>query len=144
MSEWHCVKTTEDIDSLLTEYGGFHDSSIVEMNYKTGAYVDENGALSYGSDEEKQMTVIFHSQMIKKKLELCFIGVRQFSMAGWQYNYFSEIFDCYLKFHRDSKIDTPYIVWADYAEFSFNDIKLLQEPMTNFIIASNLKWRFAE
>lgn len=34
--EWHKVKERKDINYLLEEYCGFHDSCLVELNYKSG------------------------------------------------------------------------------------------------------------
>lgn len=146
MSNWNIIKTNGDIKVLLEEYCHFHDSCIISMNYETGAFVDDTGAMGYGSQEEKKLHLFFKSQMVPKALELCFIGVRQFCMAGWQDRYFSEIFDCYLSIHTDliPHTEIPLIVWADWSGFSFEKIEILHEPMSNFVIASNLKWRFVE
>ncbi len=77
----------------------------------------------------------------------CFTGVRQFCMAGWQDHYSSDLYDCYLAIRTDlflPRKDTPLIVWADHSGFAMEDIEILREPMTSFVIASHLKWRFAE
>lgn len=41
MSQWNIVKSAEDIEKLIKEYYGFHDSCLVEASYKTGEAVIE-------------------------------------------------------------------------------------------------------
>ena len=38
--DWIEIKNQKDIEKLLAEYGDFHDSCIVVLNYKSGAYAD--------------------------------------------------------------------------------------------------------
>ena len=44
MGDWHNIATQDDIESLLSAYGDFHDACIVEAHFKSGAFVDEASA----------------------------------------------------------------------------------------------------
>ena len=147
MNDWYEIKSTTDIDKLLDQYGGFHDSCLTELYYRSGAYVDSNNAMICEPQASYELHMVFHSQWHKKPLELCFNGVRELHIAGFQDNYFCEILDCYLAFHTDliKGKDDPLIVWADFDGFSPYQIRqenLLHEPAETYVIARNLKWRF--
>lgn len=36
MGDWHNIATQDDIESLLSAYGDFHDACIVEAHFKSG------------------------------------------------------------------------------------------------------------
>ncbi len=144
---WNIVSSQEGIDNLQQEYGGFHDACLVKLEYTTGSYVDENRYMGYGTPKQRVLSMTFHSQWSDRPLELQFGGVRKLSIAGWQEDYFCDIFDCYLRFHTDliPGKEIPLIVWADSASFSpYKDEggPLLDEPITSYVIAETLKWRY--
>lgn len=150
MSEWVTVNSEDDIEYLLNEYDGFHDSCLVSLNYTSGMFVDKEKAMHFGA-QQGELSMIFHSQWVSEPLELCFICVRKYCIAGCQNRYGSEIYDCHLAFHNDLIIgrDNPLIVWADNYGFSpkglwEKDRRILDEPMTSYVIAENLKWRWLE
>ncbi len=148
MSQWNIIKSVADIELLIKEYYGFHDTCLVEAHYKTGEAVNGKGWMLFGSKEDKELHMIFHSQWKDTPLELCFTGVKQCRFAGWTELGSGEILDCYLAIHTDlflPRLDDPLIVWADDMCFSpKDDIEILHEPATSFVIASDLKWRFLE
>lgn len=45
MGDWHNIATQDDIESLLSAYGDFHDACIVEAHFKSGTFVDEASAM---------------------------------------------------------------------------------------------------
>ena len=146
MSEWNIIKTSADIDILIKEYYGFHDTCLVETYYKTGEFVDKNNAMHVASRNKKELHMIFHSQWKDTPLELCFTGVKQCRFGGWTESYGPEILDCHLAIHKDlflPRLNDPLIVWADEMCFSpKDDIEILREPPVSFVIATDLKWRF--
>jgi len=143
---WKQINNQTDIDNLLTEYFGFHDSCICSVEYKSGAKVDEKGSM-HGISEDCALVVRFDSQMPsfhkqpdKKTLELKFIGLRRMNLIGHQDNYFCNIQSCYLSFY------SGYIVWSDDNCFdleNYHDTALLEEPMSTFVVADRLEWQFA-
>lgn len=149
MGEWTAIKTQADIEKLMQCYGGFHDSCLVGLEYRTGAFVDSGRVMCFGLPEHYMLHMCFHSQWEARPLELCFSGVRRFCAAGWQERYGCDIFECSLQIHTDllPGRDDPLIVWADNGGFSpkaLLDRRILDEPMTTYVIASSLKWRFTK
>lgn len=146
MSGWNEITSVADINYLLDQYGGFHDSCLNAMFYHSGSYVDRRFMYSAPS-EEHELHMIFHSQWYEQPLELCFNGVRKCQLIGFESSYFVEILDCYLAYHNDliAGRDDPLIVWANYDGFSpasyFYD-RLLHEPDITYVVAEKLKWRF--
>ncbi len=145
---WNEIKNENDIESIMNEYGGFHDSCIVSVNYHSGAYVDDNGGMANGELLEHSVEMVLHSQW-NNPIELHFIGVRKCSIVGWQDNYFCDIFGAYLSFHTDllgKTRDDKLIVWADYENFNptnYIEEKLISPNAANctYIIAEKLLWR---
>ena len=145
---WNEIKNEIDIESLMKEYSGFHDSCIVSINYHSGAYVDDKGAMANGGLLEHSVEMILHSQC-NKPIELRFTGVRKCNIVGFEDNFFCDIFGAYLNFHRDllgRTRDNKLIVWADCD--SFNPIKYTEETpistngnYSTYVIAEKLFWR---
>ena len=145
---WNEIKNEIDIENLMKEYSGFHDSCIVSINYQSGAFVDDKGAMANGGLLEHSIEMILHSQC-NKPIELRFTGVRKCNIVGWEDNYFCDIFGAYLNFHSDllgTTRDDKLIVWADCD--GFNPINYTEEKpiSTNgnhstYVIAEKLFWR---
>jgi hypothetical protein len=138
---WNIIKNNDDIEHLLEEYCGFHDSCICKADYVSGASVNEDGAMIGSSAETAKLNVNFKSQMVLKTLQLQFIGLRRMNLIGYEENYFSDISSCYLS------MDKGYIVWANNDWFDSEtpcQNKLLSEPMNTFIVADKLQWRFVD
>ena len=145
---WNEIKDRIDIESLMGEYGGFHDSCIVSINYHSGASVDNNGAMANGGLLEHSVEMVLHSQWYKP-IELRFTGVRKCNIVGWQDNYFCDISSVYMDFHsnllgkaRDEKL----IVWADWDCFNpknYTEEETISANGKNctYVIAEKLFWR---
>lgn len=141
--KWNKIENDRDIESLIEKYYGFHDSYISELNYKTGIKKETEGDITLGEAKKNKLYLKFESQYKEKQLELCFIEVRKFNVVGWQENYISEIFECYLKRINDiNHKEKSYIIWADDGDF--NPKNICDEQETIYVIANNLKWRYIE
>jgi len=142
---WNHINNQADIDNLLAEYYDFHDSCICSVDYISGANVNEKGSM-HGINKDCILLMRFDSQMPefdkqpeKKSLELKFIGLRRIDLIGYQDNYFCNISSCYLSFYND------YIIWSDDEYFDpeyYNDATLFKPPMSTYVIADRLEWRF--
>ncbi len=148
MTEWKGVLTDGDIQELLETYGGFHDSCIASLNYRSGYTVNDDGSMNMAQPEDFELSVIFHSQWNPKFIELCFGGVRRMRLVGLQDNNTNEISEAFMGFYEGilpcKYKSTPVksIVWADNADFDVNNIQdPLTEPSETYIIAATLKWR---
>lgn len=45
---WNEIKNETDIENSMKKYYFFHDSCIVSVIYRSGAYVDDNGGMANG------------------------------------------------------------------------------------------------
>ena len=147
MGDWHNIATQDDIESLLSAYGDFHDACIVEAHFKSGTFVDEASAMYFGSANEYILSLIFQCQWTPKTIELQFIGLRQFHLAGWQENYACNIFDVDLAFHDDllPGETRSVIVWADNRSFNVHKIApIISAPADTYVVSNALRWRIAD
>ena len=147
MSEWKEIVSQDDIDRLFILYGGFHDSCIVSASYKSGVFVDDNRSMHFGNSSKYELSVVFHSQWTPKILELCFTGVRQLHLTGWQDNYLCDIYEAHLSFYEGLLPGKPerVIVWANYSDFDVKEIdNTIHEPSDTYIVANALKWRIID
>ena len=145
---WNEIKNETDIENLMNEYSGFHDSCIVSINYHSGAFVNDKGAMTNGRLLEHSVEMILHSQC-NKPIELRFTGVRKCNIVGWEDNYFCDIFGAYLSFHSDllgQTRDDKLIVWANWDGFNPTNYTEEKTISTNaqhctYVIAEKLLWR---
>jgi hypothetical protein len=107
MSDWKELSTQNDIDELLGTYGGFHDSCIVSMCYRSGTFVDDKKTMHFGDSSVHELLVVFHRQCEPIALEMCFTGLRQLHLTGWQDNYSCDIYDAHLSFYEGILPGTP-------------------------------------
>lgn len=147
MDCWHTIETQKDIDLLRTTYGDFHDACLVSLNFKSGAFVDDELTMDLGTAEERVLSAVFQCQWEPKTIELQFSGLRQMHLIGWQANYACDITDAYLAFHNDLLPGKPerVIVWADTGLFNVHKIdNSIHEPAVTYIVANALRWRIAD
>lgn len=147
---WTEITDQAAIDKLMTDFGGFHDSCIVSIDYQSGNYVNKDGAMGCGDSDEHTISMILHSQW-KKRIELCFSGVKRCGITGFRDTYFCDIYDATLEFRTDLRgktRDEKLIVWADCE--NFNPLTYIDRyPLDNgcevtYVIAEKLKYRFLE
>lgn len=142
---WNTVRTADDIERLLTEYGGFHDCCVTGLEYESSAGVDADAAMFSGEKRDHVAVLSLQSQWKAGTLELRFEGVVRIFITAWQENYFCDIFDCTLEIRTDliTGRDDPLVVWADRSGFDPKrcELKPLSEPSVSYVIADVLKWR---
>lgn len=150
LDEWHEVLNRSDIDELMNEFGGFHDSCIVALNYVSGMYVDSENAMYSDGYDKYALVMTFHSQWCDFALELSFTGLRSLHLVGAQDNYSNDILGASINFY-DELLPCEYvapkrvIVWADDEHFDAHDIaEPLKEPNDTYVVAHSLKWRFVK
>lgn len=137
MEGWNDIETKEDIDRLMSVYGGFHDACITGLRYEAGSHVDDRLTMGWGEDETYRLVLSLQRQWRPRDMELCFTGVRRMNVSGCDTRFFT-MDSCYLSFCD------PYIVWADGDEFDPKrlDVNKLSGDMYTFIVADHLRWRF--
>ena len=134
MNEWKKIATQADIDLLMAEYFGFHDSCIFSVNYFSGSFTDEDGVMRNGAEQEKVLYLSLNSQCVEETLKLRFSGVRVFGIVGWQEGCFCNIDGCCLK------IENSLIIWSDSETFSPETPVNPMNPDCSYIVASSLEW----
>ena len=148
MSNWKEILTQNDIDEIMNIYGGFHDSCIVSLEYKSGIYVDNERSMHFDGLNKCGVLLTFHSQWNEKPLELYFGGVRKMFVQGLMDNYTNEILDASIKFYdgllpHNYSMPERVIVWSDNYDFDAETdaSSAKDEPCDTYIIANSLKWR---
>lgn len=137
---WNLVRSQKDIDQLMHLSGGFHDCCIVRVEYRSGNCTDSQGAMHFGDADQHEVLLLLHSQWTPP-VELCFTGVRQLHLTGWQKDYTSEITDAHLSFY-DHLLPGRVILWADSDCFDPTAVpNALGEPSVSYIVANALRWR---
>lgn len=149
MGKWHEINAQSDIDFLMDAYGRFHDACIKKLRYVSGLDIDEDLSMHFGGPADSRLTVMFKRQRKPVTLELLFEGLRAMHIMGWQRYYVNAIYGCTLALRNDlvKGLDDNLIIWSDDNSFDPEkppDRKILEEPMTAYIIADKLKWRFRE
>ena len=144
---WKEIKTQNDIENLMQEYFGFHDSCIVSVLYQSGAKVDENEAMLFGGPSEHIVDIVLHSQW-KPPVTLRFTGVRKCNIAGWHDNYSCEIYEAYIAFHTDllgKARDDRLVVWADghFNPSQYIEEKIISPTNSNltYVVAEKMFWQ---
>lgn len=125
---WNYVETQSDIEFLMSETCGFHDSIINEVSYISGGYV--NSKKEMFSSSSRQISVKIDSQ-ISDNLEMVFDGVIAMNIRPPKDNYFGDIFGASLF------IENATIFFYD------EEIENIQSDYHgNMVSAYGLKWRF--
>lgn len=145
---WTEIKTDGDIETLMNDFYGFHDSCIISMNYISGNFIDEKCAMGCGDLNSHTLLMRIDSQF-GKRLEMRFTGVRKCLLTGFRDNYFCDLYDAALEFRTDllgKTRDDKLILWADRSRF---DPVIYQEryPLNSgydvtYIVAEKLSYRF--
>lgn len=102
LPEWNYIENSRDIDKLIKEFVGFHDSVIREISYISGDYVDENGSMYLTESHEKKIKMIFDSDW-SESIEIVFESVRLLQLVPPGENYLAYLLDASI-FIRDCMI----------------------------------------
>lgn len=75
LPDWNYIENKQDIDRLMKEFLGFHDSVIRQINYITGDYVDKDGSMCLSESYNKKIQIFFDSQW-SGSIEIVFEAVK--------------------------------------------------------------------
>jgi len=90
LNGWSYIESDDDIASFLQQTSGLHDSVIAEINYNSGAYVDNEKSMHM--TRNRALTARIDSQWCKS-LEIVFEGVTALNLRPPAENYGDEIYD---------------------------------------------------
>jgi len=128
---WNYTEAQEDVNFLLEQTSGFHDSVIKDLSYVSGSYVDDNKAM-YCTDSVRTVTIRFDSQWCRS-IEMVFEGVTALNLRPSVDNHFSYIYSASL-FLRNATIF--------FCDEHMNDVDKTYEG--TWIESYSLRWRFYE
>jgi len=131
LNGWNYIETKEDIDFIMKETAGFHDSCIVKLNYTSGSYVnDENAMICV--DNVRCVTMDFDSQWCNG-IELVFENVISLNLRPSLDNYSSNIYEITL-FVKDYEVY--------FYDSSVGDIDEMYQG--TWLKSNTLRWRFLD
>lgn len=86
---WNYVESETDIQNLMEEFGGFHDSVLRNLNYISGSGRTNEGMMV--SDSIRQVSMIFDSDW-SDSIEIVFEGVLALNLRPAKDNYSSDLY----------------------------------------------------
>ncbi len=126
---WHYVDTQQDIGFIMEQTDGFHDSTLKELHYVSGSYVDDENAM-HCVDSVRQVRMLFDSQWCDT-IELVFEGVTALHLRPSQDGFASNIFGASI-FVRNASVF-----------FCDEEVSDAGAPCEGtWITAYGLRWRF--
>lgn len=88
---WNYIESNSDIEWLMEEYGGFHDSILKEMSYISGEYVDDKG-MRLNEIGNKQIKLIYNSDWAEE-IEMVLLSPRICHVIPGEENDMSVLYD---------------------------------------------------
>ncbi|WP_282020939.1 hypothetical protein [Planomicrobium okeanokoites] len=80
--DWNKISNQTDIEILMENFGGFHDSCLKELYLWTNTFVDEDFSMSISLGLDTCVRALFQRQVSDPSaIELVFKGVTQFHMT---------------------------------------------------------------
>ena len=129
---WHEIHTQQELTDFLKDILYFHDSCIKEMNYYSGAYVDDQLSM-YPINDVRKLSVILQRQFQDMPmLELEFSGLKCLKLLPMDPNYSCDIQEATIVKHGEC------FYWCDCEPIDMN--KILDYEGT-IIIAEKFRWR---
>ncbi len=130
---WNYIETQEDIDFLIKEFSGFHDSVIKEFSYITGDYYNQKKKfLTLSESGSKKLRIVFDSTWAKE-IEIIFLAPRFVQLVPPWENYMSDLYDVSI-FIKDCMV----YFYDSYLE------EIPEEYDETFIYSMGMMWRFTE
>lgn len=131
--EFKEIKNQDDIDFLMSQYVGFHDSCIKEIKYISGSFVAEDGSMN-PINNVREIEVIFQSQISKKRtLQICFEKLKMIYLEPED-----ESFDCVI-YGASIKQFNGLFYWCNWENLKSEEI---DKRKGTLISAKKVKWRF--
>jgi len=144
LKDFNYIETQEDIDFLMEQTHSFHDAILYEINYLSGAYINEVKIINpedgtrevtmNSTDDLRRVTMIFQSPWCRS-VEMIFEGVTALNLRPSTDNYSAEISAASLSMHNATVF------------FCTSDSEIDKIDLTNegtWIKAYSLRWRFLE
>lgn len=129
---WNYIESKTDIDYLMEQFCGFHDSVLKELSYITGDYVSQDGSMCLCEAGQKQIKLVFESQWAKG-IEVVLLAPRYIQLVPPEENYLADLYDASI-FIKDCMV-------------CFYDSYMEAIPETydgTYFMAMGMMWRYIE
>lgn len=131
---WIEVITSDDVESLLTTFGWFHDSCIKELHMWSRHFVYPDLSMQTSGDLDHNVRVLFQRQeKCPSAIEMRFEEVTGLHVDPAPYNYDSIIYEA------SFVLEDGVFYWANVEEWGPDD----REGQVTWISAKKVKWRDA-
>ncbi|WP_017811932.1 hypothetical protein [Paenibacillus shenyangensis] len=133
-TQWQQINNQEDIDHIMTRFGGFHDSCIKELYIWTGHHVDEDLSMSVPMQRDYKVRLLVQRQYANPTaIELMFDELVQLYIKPSPENYDSIIYGA------NFLCKDGLFYWADDREWTPEKAHQYQD--VNWICSNKMKWR---
>lgn len=130
LPNWNYIEAEQDIENLMKESCGFHDSVIREIHYISGDYYDPNEHCTrFTQSYNKKFQLIFDSELFGC-IEIIFEATALMQLVPPQENYLGDIFGASI-FIRD------YMIYFYDNKFE----KIPEDYDGTFVKALGMRWR---
>lgn len=92
LSDWNYIESQADIDHLMNEYGGFHDSVLKEMSYISGDCKEADGGMRLNPVGNKNVRLIFNSDWADE-IEIILLSPRICHLVPGEENIMSVLYE---------------------------------------------------
>ena len=130
LSGWNYVEKQQDIDNLMEQFCGFHDSVLKEFTYITGDYVAEDQNMHLSEAVAKQIRIVFESQWARG-IEMILLAPRFIQLVPPAENYLADLYDASV-FMKDCMV---------YFYDSYMEV-MPTVYQNSYFAAMGMRWRF--
>lgn len=133
---WNEIQTNKDIELLMFKYNKFHDSCLKELNYISGAYVNNDLSMN-PINNKKELSIIYQRQYhILTNIQIVFGGLIRLNLIPSLPFYDGIIFGAYM-----NKVDDV-IYWSNDPDFKLENINIPDYNNSyTWLCCKHVKWR---
>lgn len=128
---WEYIETQDDVDRLMDEAAGFHDTILKSLHYVSGGYVSTDRSM-HPFDDERRVTMVFESQ-ITNPVEIVFEGVTALNLRPADDHYTSNVLAASLN------VKDCTVFFCDEAVSAFD-----MSYEGTWITSYSMRWRFIQ
>lgn len=130
---WNYIESQSDIDKLMEEYHGFHDSVLKELSYVSGDYYDkEKHGTHLSAAGSKQIRILFDSEW-EGQIEIIMLAPRIVHLIPGEENFLSILYDASI-FIQNRMVH----FYDSYTE------EIPNEYTGTYFVAMGMMWRHTE
>lgn len=132
---WNKIVNNDDVMNFMNKISYFHDSCIKEMNYLSGAYVNENLSMHPINDRRLLKVIIQRQFEDLSVIELEFVGLKYLKLFPTNEQYTCDILDSTIILKNDC------VYWCDCGDISETELDYYEGTL---VCAEKLRWRVVD